>query len=155
MIAMSVQNYLNEMQIPYDLVHHDRTMSSMRTAEAAHVSARCIAKAVLLEDGGNYLMAVLPADRHVNLNMLREQLGRRIELAREREVMEVFGDCDLGAIPCTGKPYGVDMIVDDELLEQPEVYFEAGSHEDLVRMRREHFMKMFADTPHWHFGRTH
>ncbi|HEX6828669.1 MAG TPA: YbaK/EbsC family protein, partial [Burkholderiales bacterium] len=69
MIAMSVQNYLTEMQIPYELVHHDRTLSSMRTAEAARVPARCIAKAVLLEDGGGYLMAVLPADRHVNLSM--------------------------------------------------------------------------------------
>jgi Ala-tRNA(Pro) deacylase len=155
MIPATVQNYLNAMQIPFDVVHHEKTLSSMRTALVAHVPPQRIAKAVLLSDGGSYLMAVLPADRHVHLGLLREQLGRRINLANEREIMDLFGDCELGAIPAVGGAYGLDMIVDDELMEQPEVYFEAGDHEDLIRVSRENFLKMFKDAPHWHFGRTH
>ena len=155
MIPVTVQKYLNTMQIPFDVVYHEKTLSSMRTALLAHVPPQRIAKAVLLADGGGYLMAVLPADRHVHLGVLREQLGRHIGLATEREVMDLFGDCELGAIPPVGGAYGLDMIVDDELMEQPELYFEAGDHEELIRISRESFLKMFKDTPHWHFGRTH
>jgi len=155
MIPMTVQNYLNAMQIPFDVVQHEKTLSSMRTALAAHVPPHRIAKAVLLSDGGSYLMAVLPADRHVHMGLLREQLGRRIGLASEREVMDLFGDCDMGAIPAVGSAYGLDMIVDDELMHEPEVFFEAGDHQDLIRISRDNFMKIFHDTPHWHFGRTH
>lgn len=153
-IAMSVERYLKDQHIPYDVLPHERTMSSMQTALAAHVPPHRIAKAVLLEDDGGFLVAVLPADRHVHLGMLREELGRRIGLATEREVMEVFGDCALGAIPALAQAYGIETVLDDELMEQPEVYFEAGSHEELIHLSRLHFLQLFRDAPHVHFART-
>ena len=75
-IAMTVDKYLRQLQVPYDILPHYRTGSSLETARVAHISAHQLAKAVLLEDDGFYLMAVLPASEHVHLGMLREQLGR-------------------------------------------------------------------------------
>ena len=93
---MNVEKYLKQMQVPYDVVVHERTSSSLETARVAHVSAHCLAKAVLLEDDDGYLMAVVPASEHIHLGMLREQLGRTVGLATEREARALFEDCDMG-----------------------------------------------------------
>jgi Ala-tRNA(Pro) deacylase len=154
-IAISVQKYLKDMHIPYDVVPHARTLSSLQTSLAAHVPPHRIAKAVLLEDDRGLLMAVLPADRHIHLAVLRDELGRQVNLADERKVMNIFPDCDLGAIPPVGPAYGLDTILDDELMEQPEVFLEAGSHEELIQLSRHHFQQLFRDAPRVRFARTH
>jgi Ala-tRNA(Pro) deacylase len=154
-IAMSVEKYLRQMQVPYHVLAHDRTASSLETARVAHVSSRQLAKAVLLEDDDGYLMAVLPASEHVHLGKLRDQLGRNVGLATEREVMELFKDCEIGAIPPVGPAYGVRMIVDEELMREPELYFEGGSHVDLVHMDCTQYMKLCEGARRAHFCAPH
>ena len=154
-IAMTVQKYLRKMQVPYDILPHYRTGSSLETARVAHVSAHRLAKAVLLDDDAGYLMAVLPASEQVDLGMLGEQLGRSVGLATELEVMEVFKDCDMGAIPPLGTAYGVPMIVDEELMREPELYFEAGSHVELVHMDCMQFMRLCEGASLAHFCAAH
>jgi Ala-tRNA(Pro) deacylase len=154
-IAMTVEKYLMQMQVPYHILGHDRTGSSLETARVAHVSAHQLAKAVLLEDDDGYLLAVLPASEHIHLGMLREQLGRTVGLATEREVMEVFKDCDMGAIPPLGPAYGVRMVVDEKLTREPELYFEGGSHVDLVHMDCVQYMKLCEGAWRAHFCAPH
>ena len=154
-IAMTVEKYLNQLQVAYHVVAHPRTSSSLETARVAHVSAHQLAKAVLLEDDGAYLMAVLPASEHLHLGKLRDELGRRVGLATEREVMEVFKDCDVGAIPPLGAAYGMPVVVDEELMQEPELYFEGGSHVDLVHMECTQFMKLCEGARRGHFCAPH
>jgi Ala-tRNA(Pro) deacylase len=154
-IAMSVEKYLRQMQVPYHILAHGRTGSSLETARVAHVPAHQLAKAVLLEDDEGYLMAVLPATAHIHLGMLRDQLGRSVGLATERDVMEVFKDCDIGAIPPVGAAYGVRMVVDEELTRETEVYFEGGSHVDLVHMDCSQYMKLCEGARRAHFCAPH
>ena len=154
-IAVTVDKYLRQMEVPYHILPHYRTGSSLETARVAHVPARQLAKAVLLEDDDGYLMAVLPASEHVHLGRLREQLGRTVGLATEREVMELFKDCDMGAIPPLGAAYGVPMIVDEELARETELYFEGGSHVDLVHMDSSEYMKLCEGATRAHFCAPH
>jgi Ala-tRNA(Pro) deacylase len=148
----TLQQYLTDRQIAYDIVPHETTMSSTRTAEACHISGDCLAKGVLLRDKGGYMLAVLPASHHVRLPDLQEQLGPGVELAQEQEIGKLFHDCDRGAIPPVGACYGVDMIIDESLESQPEVFFEAGDHATLVRMRQDQFAKLMGQTRHGRFS---
>ena len=151
-MAMTVENYLKTREIPYDVVPHIRTsMTSMRTAAVARIPPHEMAKAVLLKDGQGFVVAVVPADRHVSLRRLRRQLGRKVGLATEDEAMTLFRDCDLGALPPVGEAYGIETILDDELIEEPEVYFEAGNHQELIRMGREEFMRLHEHALRGHF----
>lgn len=149
-IATTVEKYLKDQHVPYDVLPHMRTGSSIRTATAAHVSPHRVAKAVLLEDEQGYVMAVLPADRHVHLGTLRRELGRRLGLATEQEIANLFRDCDVGAIPPLGEAYGLTVVVDDELMGESDIYFEAGDHEELIHVRREDFMRLL---PHARYAR--
>jgi Ala-tRNA(Pro) deacylase len=142
-IAMSLRQYLTDNGINYQTVRHPRTMSAAETAEAAHVSGSLIAKAVVLKEGkDSYLLAVLPASRHIRLDVLRGLLHERLDLATEEEVEALFADCDLGAIPPVGKAYGLDVILDESLNSGDDVYFEGGDHATLVRVDAAAFDKL-------------
>jgi Ala-tRNA(Pro) deacylase len=150
--AKTLLRFLSEHDFAYECVCHKRTQSSLRSAAEAHVPSNKVAKSVLLKDGSEYLMAVLPASRKVHLGRLHRMLQRQIGLATEKEIGEVFSDCAPGAIPPTGLLYGVDTWVDEELLDQPDVYFESGDHEQLVHMNQREFRKLLGDSTRAHLA---
>ena len=153
MMAPNLQDFLAEQQIAYDVIDHPHTGSSMETAQAVHVPGDRLAKGVLLEDDRGYLLAVLPATRHVEVERLDRQLHRSLRLATEPELKAFFGDCELGAVPPVGEPYGLAAIVEEDLEAQPEVYMEAGDHQHLVRLTRGEFMRLMSSAVKTHFSR--
>ena len=141
-IAATVQQYLKDQHVLYETLPHAHTPSSIRAAEAAHIPAHQLAKGVVLEDETGYLLAVLPADRWVQLGRLSMRTDRQLGLATEEEISELFADCAPGAIPPLGAAYGLETIIDRELIEEPDVYFEAGDHEALIHMDNADFMRL-------------
>lgn len=151
-IAASLRNFLETNHLDYDVVHHKYTESSQRTASVAHLPGDKVAKAVLLSDGEEYTLAVLPASHRLHLGQLHHILNRQVGLATEKEVATLFADCQIGAIPPTGLLYDINTVVDDALLEQADVYFEAGDHEQLIKMSQNNFRKLLGDATHSHIG---
>jgi Ala-tRNA(Pro) deacylase len=147
-IAQSIEAFLRQHAVDYELINHPRSVSSTHTA---HVPGDQLAKSVLLEDETGYLMAVIPSTHRVDLGKLHHRLRRRLGLAIEHEVTELFADCDPGAIPAIGPAYRVATIIDDALLDEPDVYFEAGDHEALVHVSGQTFGAMMAGVPHGQF----
>ena len=145
-IASKLKAHLKAHSIDYELIPHPHTESSMVTAAAAHVPGDRLAKAVIVKDGDNYLMVVVPSDYHVHLGALHRKLGRNVGLATESELVGLCPDCDEGAVPPVGGAYGIKSMVDTGLLKQPEVYFEAGDHEHLVKMAGPDFQALHADS---------
>lgn len=152
-IAHRVEDFLNQHEIPYDLVRHPPASSSLETAELAHVPGARIAKTVVLEDDHGYMAVVLPANARVDLGELHRQTRRNLGLATESELPGLFEDCELGAVPPVGMAYGIETLVDDSLAEQSEVYFEGGDHESLVRVSGEGFDLLMEDVQHGSFCR--
>ncbi|THF62629.1 aminoacyl-tRNA deacylase [Pseudothauera rhizosphaerae] len=153
-IASPVQEFMAEHGLRYDVLSHPHSHSSSETAQMAHVPGSCLAKCVVLEDDRGYLMAVLPATRHVQIGMLSKALSAQVRLAGEEELGRLFADCEPGAIPPMGAIYGMRMVMDDSLIEQPEIYFEAGDHERVIQMSRDDFLAMMdmENARHVHFG---
>jgi len=152
-IAMSLQEFLKDNDIGFDVVPHSYTTSSMSTAEAARISGEAIAKSVILEDEKGYVMAVIPATHHVEIGVLSEQMNRHLGLATEPELGRIFNDCVPGAIPPLGTSYGMDVAYDDCLNDCTEVYFEAGDHTEMIHIKGEDFRKMMTKAHHGHFTR--
>lgn len=152
-IARRLQWYLDAKGVRYDVLPHPHSSSSLETARHAHVPPDNLAKAVLLEDERGYVMAVLPASRRISLPDLEEQLERHLELASEDELSQLFRDCEVGAVPPVGSAYGIPTVVDDSLMNAPDVYFEAGDHEDLVHVRGLEFLTLMMGARHGRFSR--
>jgi len=150
-IAPTFQRYLDQ-HVTYDVIAHEPTMSSMRTAQACHIPGDCLAKGVVLCDATGYMLAVLPATHHIRMHDLRSQFGEDVDVASEREIDELFSDCVHGAVPPIGECYGLDMIIDDAIDGQGDVYLEAGDHETLVRLSHLQFAKLTTDARHGRFS---
>jgi Ala-tRNA(Pro) deacylase len=143
-IATTLQDCLERTGARYDIIHHSRTHNSMETAQAAHIPGYCLAKTVILEDDHGYLAAVLPSTHHILLSELCEHTGRQLRLANEYELAHLFKDCELGAIPPIAMAYGMTTVVDDSLTKHPDVYFEAGDHEELIHVRLNQFLDLMS-----------
>jgi Ala-tRNA(Pro) deacylase len=151
-IATTIIDFLQQHRVPYSVVAHDHSGSSRQTVSSAHVPPERLAKAVIFHDRRGYLMAVVPGNRYVSVKTLSEKLGRELALAEERRIAPVFGDCDPGAIPPLGPAYGMETILDDSLVGQPEIYFESGDHEELIQVSGEDFLRLMSQARHGQFS---
>lgn len=151
-IAMTLQQYMHDQDIPFDVISHDKTRTSGETAAVAHVSGNCLAKTVILEDELGYVMVVIPTSHHVLLSAVDDQMRRHLTLVSEAELSRLFSDCELGAIPPIGDAYGIETMVDDSLAEQTDIYFEGGDHELLLHVSNEQFDTMMIDAMHGNFS---
>ena len=151
-IAITLKEYMDNHDVEYDVVHHDKSHNSMETAQRAHVSGNQLAKTVVLEDEQGFVMVVVPATHRVEMGTVQRFLQRHVILAEEPELQRIFTDCELGALPPVGDPYGVETMIDDSLAEQADIYFEAGDHEALIHMSCEQFEMMMVDAERGSFS---
>lgn len=151
-ISSTLRDCLRDKGCQYDVVHHTPTFSTSETAEVAHIPGDRLAKSVLLADDRGYAVAVLPSTFQLRMTELWEQTGRHFTLARETDLRDVFKDCEMGALPPIGMAYGMKTYLDESLMLQPEIYFEAGDHEDLIHMRTDQFRDLMEQAETVHFA---
>lgn len=152
-IAIKLENYLKENYVDYDLISHSHTNYSMQSANAAHISGNSLAKNVILEDDEGIVMATIPASRVLQLDDLNRQLDRHLRLTTEHDLGNIFNDCEQGAIPALGSAYGVETVIDDSLSDCCDIYFNAGSHTDLVHLSGKDFQEVQRNSQHGRFSR--
>lgn len=151
-IALTLQKFLEGRGVSYDVLPHDRTLRSSSTAEVSGIPNCNLAKGVLIKRKDGYMLAVVPASNHVQLDELGSWLKQPVGLATEAEVAKVFSDCDLGAVPPVGGAYGVQAVMDDALEGFHDIYFEAGDHRTLVHVTGRQFHDLMADVPRAHIS---
>jgi len=153
-ISPTLKHHLLENNVKYTLMPHPHTGSSMETAQAAHVPGGALAKAVVMRNDDGYAMVVIPSNEHVDVGEFKREFGRGFELASEEELTKVIPDCAVGAVPPTGAAWGLDVYLDDRLPECEEIFFEAGDHEQLVRLTGAEFQRLLAGANRGRYGHT-
>jgi Ala-tRNA(Pro) deacylase len=147
-IALTLQQYLDDKHIDYDVLVHKRTHCSQDTVHASHVPGERMAKAVVLTREGGFVVAVVPASSRVRLQAIERMLHCPVGMASEEEISELFPDCDAGAVPAIAEAYAVDAFVDESLDQQPDVYLEGGDHRSLIHISGEQFRALMKDVRH-------
>ena len=134
---MYLTEYLRSRRVWFKSLLHAPAFSAERLAARLHVSGRGVAKAVLVHVGGEDWLAVLPAPSRIDVARLAGALGRDpadVLLATPEEVARRFADCEPGAVPPFGRPYGVATVLDASLAG-PEIAFAAHTRHEALRMR--------------------
>jgi len=127
---------LNDRKIPFKVVTHPEAFTAQQVAQSTRVPGRAFAKSVIVSVDGKVWMAVVPATERVNLSRMQNCLGaRKARLATESEFSSLFPDCDLGAMPIFGSLYGVPVLMSQDLTQNEEIAFTAGTHRDVVQLR--------------------
>jgi Ala-tRNA(Pro) deacylase len=150
-VSLTLQSYLGDHHVVYDVTKHDRTGNSSRTAEASHVPGEKLAKGVVLKSGGNYILAVLAASKHIAMEAVEKVTGTPVMLASEAEASMLFPDCEEGAVPVFGAAYGIPAVIDETLDVSADIYCEGGDHRTLVHMDGRDFSTLMSGAERAHF----
>ncbi len=147
-ISDRVRSVLDQDAIPYEAVHHRRFYSAQETARVTGTPGNEFAKVVLVRADDRFVMAVLPAHHRVNLGELRRAAGAHdVRLATEDEIRELCPDCEVGAEPPFGNLYGVPVYVSAWMMGDETITFNAGTHEDVVRIKFRDFLDLVHPQP--------
>lgn len=155
MISSRLSQFFDQLGVQYEVSEHRLSHNSAQTARVAHVPPRLVAKSVILEDDDGFVMAVIPADRYVMVGRLASLLGRHeLRLSDENRIATVFVDCDRGAVPPVGMAWGIETVLDEELVGHEVVYLEGGDHRRLLRMPGTQFAELMSAARRGRFSKS-
>lgn len=150
---MNLQSYLDEQGVHYRVSHHDPAYTSQDLAAAEHVPGGRVVKPVIIKADNAWVMCALPASHRIDLEELRTQLNvDKVSLADEATLRQLCPDCELGAEPPIGKLFGMPTLIDESLVADDTVTFQAGTHTDAVTMPLAEYRRI-SNAEIAHFGR--
>jgi Ala-tRNA(Pro) deacylase len=146
-LLVQLQKFLDSHNAKYAVSSHHTAFTAREVAAVEHLPAREVAKVVVVFGDGNYHMIVIPANRLVDFQEVRQTLHlSQARLATEDELAKLFPDCELGAMPPIGALYGMPIYLDNSLLDEEMIAFNAGTHRDVVHMRTSDFRELTKPT---------
>jgi Ala-tRNA(Pro) deacylase len=135
--------YLDTHKVPYLVIAHSPAYTAQGIAGLTHISGKELAKTVIVELDGKLAMAVIPAKFHIDLMQLRRAAhARSALLASEDDFKDRFPECETGAMPPFGNLFGLEVFADDSLEKDKEIAFNAGTHQELIRMAWADFKRL-------------
>jgi Ala-tRNA(Pro) deacylase len=139
--------FLEQNHAEYTHTVHSLAYTAREVAAAEHLPAREVAKIVVVHADNGYHMFILPANRMVDFQEIRDMLGfSHARMVPETELNRLFPDCELGAMPPFGNLYGMPVYLDSGLAAEETLTFNAGTHRDVVHMRTSEFQKLVRPT---------
>ncbi|HUW18431.1 MAG TPA: YbaK/EbsC family protein [Sedimentisphaerales bacterium] len=144
---MGIMEFLDKSGVKYEVSEHKPAFTAQRMAAVVHEPGKYVAKPVVVKADGKYVMCVLSANHKIDLAALKKQMkAKSVQLAKEEEMGEIFGDCELGAEPPFGSLYDLPTVMDKALERDDHIMFQAGTHEKAVRMSMDDYRKLASPT---------
>ncbi len=143
MPVKTLKEYLDREKVKYVSITHSPAYTAQEVAQSAHIRGREVAKTVIVELDGQMAMAVLPADRKIVIQDLREVTGSdSVKFASEEGFKKRFPDCETGAMPPFGHLYGMEVFMAESLLQDKEIAFNAGSHTEVIKLSMADYQRL-------------
>ncbi len=147
MPAEKLKKFLDKHNVEYMTISHSPAYTAQRIAELTHIPGKEMAKTVIVKTDDKFAMAVLPASHRVDLDYLQRSVNAgHVDIASEADFKSLFPDCEVGAMPPFGNLYDMEVYVAEQLTDDEEIVFNAGSHTELVRMTYKDFARLVKPT---------
>lgn len=143
MPSQRLMDYLDQHSIKYTTMRHSLAYTAQEIAAASHIPGKIFAKTVMINVKGKLSMAVLPASYKIDFDQLKKAIGcDSVRLAHEKEFLNLFPDCEVGAMPPFGNLYGMDVYVAQSIADETEIAFNSCTHSELLQMKYIDFEKL-------------
>ncbi len=141
-IAKKLLNYLDKNKVKYEVVEHRKVFTAYDAAATMHKKLSQIAKNLLVKADKDFIMAILPASRNLDLKKLAKAAGaKKAELPSERVMTNRF-KVKPGALPAFGGLYKLPVYVDRSLLKEKKVVFSSGDFQASIEMSVKDYLKL-------------
>ncbi|NIP72655.1 MAG: HDOD domain-containing protein [Gammaproteobacteria bacterium] len=136
-VPATIQRFLDRQLVHYEVLAHSRAHDPAEAS--ASVEPSQLTSTIALHDRRGALVAVIPADRELDLDALNRELDRSLTPMEPGEAQRLFPDCEAGIVPALSGAYGVKAITID--LSREEVYLRASATE-LIRLRKRDLVRI-------------
>ena len=140
----SILRKLHQHGVSYEYQEHEPVFTSEQASKTrGQESLSMNAKALVLQvDSGDYVLAVVPGDKKLNIEALQKHLGvKRLAMASKDSVLAKTG-LEVGSIPPFGSAIGVKTYLDQDLSKNERIAFNVGRHDRSVMMSYEDYLKV-------------
>lgn len=140
---MKVVEFLQNNQVPFLRLVHGDVYTAQELAAREHVPGMKVAKPVLVRAGTKFVLCVVPAACRLDLDRVARLMGsENAALASESEMRDIFNDCEVGAEPPFGAPYGIETLMDESILADDYLVFQSGRHTEAVKVARTDYERL-------------
>ena len=138
--------FLRDNQAHFDVVTHRPVTTSEEAAQVRGTPLEQGAKALLFTADGDPVLLVLPANRRVDSRSFKTSFGvKNLAMVSAEELRQLTG-LEVGAVPPFGHLFGLATYVDEDLLTNPRLAFNAGSRSTSVLLDTADYERLAAGT---------
>ena len=142
-IPQNVTSLLESSGVRYEILKHPQALTAQEVAATVHVTGKEVAKTLVVDADGKYVMAVIPAPHKLSLKSLKDVLAaKEVRLASEAELTQLFPDCEVGAMPPLGTLYNMPVYISTALKDREEIFFNACSHTEVFKISYADFERL-------------
>ncbi len=137
-----VTDHLERLGVRFEVLPHDRSETALEEAQALDVDPDEVLKVLVLDVESGHALAILPASRRLDMDLVHEALGdRRATFASEKEIADVFPEFEPGALPALPSLLHIPVVLDPRVLAHRKVTFAAGVQRESVRIESERLLR--------------
>jgi prolyl-tRNA editing enzyme YbaK/EbsC (Cys-tRNA(Pro) deacylase) len=133
-VIRKVTELLDKNKIKYDIIEHAAVFTSEEAAKARGTELKQGVKALVCKSGKEFVQLCVPGNKEIDLSKAAKEIGKKIETATAAEVTEVI-HCPIGAVPPFGNLFGINVYIDEDVLKNEYVAFNAGLHTKSIKMK--------------------
>ncbi len=126
----ALKKFLDDNNLTYKVSTHPKVHTSEEAAKIRGVPLKSGVKALVLKAEEKYYMILVPGDKKMDFSKLG--LGK-VRLADPKVVLEKTG-CEIGSVHPFGNLFGLEVLMDEKILENETVNFSAGTHNESINM---------------------
>jgi len=144
---MKIEEFLKKNKVAFEVREHEPAYTAQEVAAEEHVTGNMMAKAVVVHTKDGFAMCVLPASYKLDMKKVAKAIkSRKVRLADEKELAELFPDVEVGAEPPFGNLYNLQTLVDEHLSAYDEIMFQADSHRRAVKIKYDAYANLVQPT---------
>ncbi|MFK7925439.1 MAG: YbaK/EbsC family protein [Bacteroidia bacterium] len=142
-VLKEIHQWLDREKVSYRSLHHEATPTSEDSARVRGEDLATGGKALLLKIDDHFALFVMSAARKLNSKGIKKHFGaKKLRFANATELKAHTGLVP-GAVPPFGRPiFELDLYVDQSILANDKIAFNAGSLTDSVIMPVNAYIKL-------------
>lgn len=140
--------------VEYSLYEHVPVHTSEEASRVRGVELKTGVKAMLVRDGGRFLLADVAADRKLDFRKLEELAGaKHLRFATREEVLSETG-CEPGSVHPIGHLFGIETYFDQSVMGNEFVNFNIGMLTRSVKIRSQDLFRVLLPEMIGEFSKT-
>jgi len=151
-IASRHGRYIDANAVHHQLIQHEESQNLSHAIRLAKALPEYTVRSHFLVDEEGVAVLVAPFLSKPDIDAVNEVCGRSFRITSDRQSLDLFSDCDAGHLPVFAQAYGVQVYVDDQILDMEFAFASSGSATSLLKLPCFSLRSAFYSAKQGHFS---